>query len=503
MTAARQIRLAPSPERRAKRIASTDRARSRKHHDALRDLATKRHLAEVDLQAARIRIIGRSPGFSLRDKLDPGLPTDEQIRIAKLSNPTTPTQSDSESEPRQLLACERPIEVEGGEALKVRERYELLDDLRTISTKRTRTCGRKRISNTVQFSTRDGVVKFTGVEHCCNIHGCPVCAAKLYARRGLEVDTMVDLWIGPGEHRIGPEPAWAGMITLTIRHGLGDELAVTQRGLADAFRYLFSGRAGQELKRELKLEHYVRSYESTLGPNGWHPHLHVVTLCTEPPSPDTLRRLRERWRDCVERALGSSHTPALDIGCDVRPLVNGKGSYITKMGLEVAGGYDTKAASHGNRTYWQVAKDAAQGDRRSIALWKEAQKALFGTRQLTWSRGTRGKFGLPDLDDAALLASSTDESTEGSSSNAEPGAATPPEPMRLEIAGTTWDAGCRRDRRFLTRVVAAVAWAAETGDWSGVLALLRDSSSSDVGLRLCASTVGVGSCEPHTCCQMT
>lgn len=513
--------LRPSRCKRVNRMARADASRDRAVATAVRDLDWRRKEVDARLLAARRRIMGRSDEWFPRETINRIDATwskriDEQVRVLREGAPVEPPANVAECVGRVEgdSTCGDPLLPASGEgaSASVRDRYRLLDDLRALSTsKRTRVCRRMRISSEVQISATDGRIRIVGTACCGNIHGCPVCASKVYAKRAIEIDHCVERWIGYGDERIGPPTAWAGMLTTTIRHGLGSDLRETRKGISAAWRRVFQGSAGQALKRRLKLKHYVRGNEQTYGgKHGWHPHTHSVLLCDAEPSTEVLAEFAQRWADCVARELGESHRPDVRRRSTEKPGVNylspgvechaltqsRDGRYLAKMGLEVTGGIDTKEASSGNRTYWQVAQDAATGDIESIRVWQAAQKALFGTKQLTWSVGTKTKFDLLDLDDEQIVAQ--DEDGELPLSDSPP---SNPElnGLQLVVSADRWDESCRRDRFFVSRLHAATSEAVTSGDWSALLALVGRSSFVSVsGSVVTAPLVATETVEPNT-----
>jgi hypothetical protein len=149
------------------------------------------------------------------------------------------------------------------------------------------------------------------------------------------------------------------------------------------------------------------------------------------------------------------------------------GRYLQKLFFELTAPA-TKKAGNGNLSYWQVAEKAATGDNRYIAVWKEAQDALFGRKQLTWSHGSKRVFGIPDLTDETLVDEDGIDVT--------PLADT----LQIDIPGDVWDEGWRRDPLFGSRVVAALRVAAATGDYGGLLSLLSSDLARQHGGRSCA-----------------
>lgn len=427
---------------------------------AIRELSAKRAQTQHALELRRAVVLRDEP--KPKPIVDACALTDMQLMsVASLGwkdCSTRPIQcGDSDSEGS---CCNLPVELLSHDSSAI-EKYRLLDGLRCISRPRTRGCCRTRIANTVQVKVDGPTVTIQGVMHCGNVHGCPVCAARIYARRAFEIDSLIDQWIGYGPERKGPSKAAAYMLTFTVRHGVSNSLATTSSGIADAWRAMFAGRAGQNLRKQIGLKHFARSFEATHGQNGWHPHFHIIMLFDDPLSDEEMHVIAERWRHAVESTMGPDFAPDSEHGVDSKRLNEAHdGRYIEKMGLEIAGIY-TKGARNGNRTYWGIAQDAAKGDRFAAALWSEAQTALFGRRQLTWSRGTREAFELPDLTDEDIADSSSEEPEKSEH-----------EPFRLDVPSPIWDLAKRADRFFVSRFVGACAMAWESGDASPVLALL-------------------------------
>jgi hypothetical protein len=337
------------------------------------------------------------------------------------------------------------IEHEPNHATK---RARLLDALRPFSGKRTRNCRSKRIAPIVQVQSDNNRVRIRGLETCASVWSCPCCAALIYARRAGELEQAIEKWQGPAPL----------MLTLTVRHGPYDTLGKLRRGLMRAWRYFWSnGRGAQERKALLDVRHYVRSVEVMHSDaNGWHPHIHAFLFCgpelpredepaptveplelvapTEAPkkparrkkhseihlSEDVQKKLAKAWRRAVVKAftptasqmpgrspvararIGMQYRPTTTRGLDVRPY-NAAGGYLAKAGLEVSA-ITKEGKRKGSCSPWEIARRAAAGDRAAVALWQGYCGAMYGARQLTWSRGARRRFGLgrDDSDERAL-----------------------------------------------------------------------------------------------------
>lgn len=306
-------------------------------------------------------------------------------------------------------------------------------------------------------------MRLAGVETCGSVWTCPVCAARILAERAQEISTAVAEY---GAHR-----SW--MVTVTLRHGPHHDLYVLRRVLRDAYARLKSGRWGQRLRAELGWRGDVSALEVTHGENGWHPHLHAVWFAGS-DAPDA-EQLADAWRRAVETTVaehlrvaqapasvteqrlravvGARYTddphvyaeqvrdlvgvmPSADRGAVVTQCSDG--AYLAKMGLEVSGGLQQTAAA-GHRTAWQIAQHVAAGDVPSRRLWSDYSQALFGARQLVWSRAIRRELGLAPSRSDELVADVP----------AEPYA----ERMLIEFDGQEW--------RELSRSPRWLPWLAE------------------------------------------
>jgi hypothetical protein len=277
------------------------------------------------------------------------------------------------------------------------------------------------------------------------------------------------------------------MLTGTLRHAVSHKLATTSKVIADAWSLFFTGREGQEIREQLGVEFTIRALEATYGDeNGWHPHLHIVVFSNQSWSAKQKERIEERWRWAIESTAGyqQAFRPNEARGMNIAEVwKKSDGHYLQKMFLELtAPGY--KKAGNGNLTYWEVAEQAAAGSRRHVHIWQEAQDALFGRKQLTWSHRAKAFFGIEELADEALAHEDGIDATSIADT------------LQIEIPGPVWDDGWRRDRRFGSKVVAALRHAAESGDYGSLLALLSASLSRQGGGAGCSE--GRELCAPFT-----
>jgi hypothetical protein len=296
---------------------------------------------------------------------------------------------------------------------------------------RTSQCCRTRIAGAVALvRTPDDHLQFTGLS-TCGSQDCPVCAAKILARRAEEIKHACTEWRHEGCH--------VYMLTLTVRHALGDDLKWIRTQMSAAYSGMWKGRAGMALSQHCTREHHIKSTEVTFGSNGYHPHYHVLMFTTDELTDVHKREMLEAWKHQVSEKLGASHVP--DDAHGIELSVSHDDNYISKMGLEVAG-ITMKAAKGSNLTMWQVADCAAGGQKWARRVWHEYVKAMHGARRQVWSQGAKRYFGIKHLSDQAIA-----EAPIGDKQGP------------LYVAGiwlgTVWDSLCRSNEYWVTRVVHA------------------------------------------------
>ncbi len=272
--------------------------------------------------------------------------------------------------------------------------YELRDGLRELGTKRVGACGHRRIARDVEVVRRTATREsgetyqhayYRGLLRCGSVWECPVCAMQIRAERADELKRAVHVW-GPGN---------VAMLSLTVRHGLGDDLRATRQGITAAFQRFIRGRPWERFCKKYGIEYHVRALEVTHGLHGWHPHLHALLFLEIPLSTAELDAattwLQERWRNCIRRALGSDFVPN-DHGVDLRH--SKRADYLAKFSLELVDP-GTKRGRGNNRTPLQIAVSAVTGRcPDDEALWVAYCAGMRGAKMLTWSNGLRAAVEL-------------------------------------------------------------------------------------------------------------
>lgn len=276
-----------------------------------------------------------------------------------------------------------------------RRRMELSDMARVLLPDwRVADCHRFMLGGlvTVQHHPEHGSASYAGLNVCGSVWVCPVCAARIGAKRAAEIERGVSGWVAKGGQ--------VAMLTLTLRHRPGRRLAELNAAMNRAYRLMRQGRAWQEFEARYGLAGSITAREYTHGANGWHPHLHVLFFFRTGPSSGQLAEaeqwLAKRWRAQLAK-LGEDAD--LQHGTDLRPAERSAGKYIAKLtatwslGSELAAAA-AKRARGGNRTPAQLLESAAKGDHDAGELFREYANATYGNRWITWSRGLRELCGL-------------------------------------------------------------------------------------------------------------
>jgi hypothetical protein len=247
-----------------------------------------------------------------------------------------------------------------------------------------------------------GSAHLQGLVSCNSVWACPCCADKILAKRAAQVKQAV-AWAAYQGHHVK-------LVTMTMRHSFGDDVAHLVHGVADAWRLFWQGREAQAFKKKIGLVGWIRRIESTHGENGFHPHIHAIVITERELTGDDWAEWSMRWRTYVARGIGAAHAPTMDRGVDISDI-DSEGEYIAKAGLELAGDL-LKGTKHGNRTIWAVAESAGRGNVNDATSWRAWVAGTKGVRLLTWSAGFRklagirgepGEADLPELEALATM----------------------------------------------------------------------------------------------------
>lgn len=285
------------------------------------------------------------------------------------------------------------------------ERYMLKSVVnRILPRSRTSKCHRWRVpkqSLRVLRSIEHGKAFYAGLQVCGSVWLCPVCGAKITERRRGELVAAVGT---------AKAMEWQVMLlTLTVPHGMGDDLKAMLDQMMLAWRKTSSTRAGAKVRGAIGLEGTVRVLEVTDGENGFHPHFHVLLFLSSDVTTAGVEDLfRPLWQDaCVKAGLprpSDKHGVRVDDGSHAA-------AYASKWGLEseMTKGH-TKKGNRGSMTPWDMLRDVlANRSERSSKRFAVYADAFHGRRQLYWSNGLKSKLGVQDFTDEEIAAYQEDQ----------------------------------------------------------------------------------------------
>jgi hypothetical protein len=268
---------------------------------------------------------------------------------------------------------------------------------------RCKRCGRDLLGGAAAVVIKGETAHFAGVETCGRIWLCPVCAAKIRARRGDEIAEAVGRHIASG--------GGAYFVTATLPHEHGDALAASLDALTAAWRYLMSGRQYTDERTRYGILGNIKAVEITHGRNGWHPHIHAVILTKEwvdlgsGAMVDWVAGLDARWaRALIANGWNEGqygYRFRLDL---VTRSTSALAAYVTKvqesgLGNEIARSDMKVSRKKSSRTPLQILADfGTDGVADDLDLWREYERGTQGKSAIRWSRGLHGLL-LPDVEE--------------------------------------------------------------------------------------------------------
>lgn len=267
---------------------------------------------------------------------------------------------------------------------------------------RTSKCMRWRVPNLdmqVVFSPAYQRANYQGLQVCASPWVCPVCGTKIAERRRVEVACAIAAAKALG--------LTVCLLTLTVPHGLGDDLAELVAQVLKAYSKLFTGKAGAKLRERIGLEGTIRAMEVTHGLNGWHPHFHVLLFLGRGKhvTPEQAHaEIAPRWQRVCE-SVGLP-TPSLDRGCRVDGGEQASG-YVTKgstwgIESELTRGQSKVSRSRKGSTPFDLLRRYADGDKQAGALFAKYAEVFEGKRQLVWSDGLKRRLAVSETADDEL-----------------------------------------------------------------------------------------------------
>lgn len=315
-----------------------------------------------------------------------------------------------------------------------RIRHRLRHHLRSLSgNQHVNTCGVYVLETGAGIAEKDARYYYVGLVTCGKIWLCPVCSAKIRARRAAEIQTILTVALNYYKE----DGYVVKMVTLTARHHMGHSLSHLVKAINTNFRRnVLSGNVWISRAKRIGYVGMVKSVEILQGTNGWHPHLHCLLVLkpvapSSPVDPDAPKRrgrkpraqrsfeeeldefkvwLATQWRDFFlsDRELYKGNAPSLDVGVHWRDVDNPEAGaiYVSKVqewgaALELARS-DLKVGTRkqGDLKGWtpfelaerhRLTSDVDEQSRLR-QLWHEYQLAIKGTHAITISPALRARF---------------------------------------------------------------------------------------------------------------
>lgn len=257
-------------------------------------------------------------------------------------------------------------------------------------------------SQSIELLRRGGDARFSGVQTCGSVWGCPCCSARISEVRRQEL-RVLQKWVAerPGLRIV--------MMTLTARHRNRKLESLLER-MAAAKARMQNRNPWKPLRLSGVLVGSVSVREATHGENGWHPHYHV--LCVVKAGDDEaaialLEPLRRVWVECLKlEGLGGTLMRAFHLatGDTVAEYPNKIGKDLDQgaswgIAEEMTLGRLKRGRGEKGASPWQVLREAQSGDDDAKKLWREYATTMHGRRQQVWSNGLKEAVGLVEIED--------------------------------------------------------------------------------------------------------
>lgn len=261
-------------------------------------------------------------------------------------------------------------------------------------------------------SKESGRVSWHNVGVCGSVWTCPCCAPKINLRRREEIASAYEA--------VGAAGGVAYMMTYTVKHGIGDDVAVLVAKYKDAMQLLQKSQAFKEITRKKALKRpragslpylgylgRIANLEVTYGAkNGWHPHEHHLWFFERDLTARELTAVRTSLFDAWAEACEAVGLPrplktvkvggkVRYLGLDIRKALSAA-EYLSKFGherlwapeKELASSHVKQAKAKG-RTPFQLLADYADGDAQAGQKFTEFAEAFLGRHQLQFSRSLK------------------------------------------------------------------------------------------------------------------
>ncbi len=270
-----------------------------------------------------------------------------------------------------------------------------------VSTReRQRACRRSPNGDLVAIEKRLDRASYSGLQ-TCGYPSCPCCGPKLAAERAADIALALSEHYSRGGR--------VALLTLTLRHSRAQRLSDLLDGLGHAWSAI---RANKTPRRLLTahVDGWIKRLEVTTGPNGWHPHLHVLVFLhagtTDADVDELAAAMFGAWSGRLVREGLGEPTQEQGIDCKVLDLSAAHeklAEYVAKSAaLELASAGTKIGRRAQNRTPMQLLHDVVTvGLAEDLARWHEYEQAMKGRPHVLWSNGLRARLlpGIVELTD--------------------------------------------------------------------------------------------------------
>lgn len=248
---------------------------------------------------------------------------------------------------------------------------------------------------------------FSGLQSCCSVWDCKVCAWRISEIRREELTHATNRWIKSGNSIL--------MATYTIQHRLNTRLRNQIMQLKDARRKFKGGEGWKAIKRDYAIRGSIAATEVTFGINGWHTHIHELLFLegerlTDDNFTALTNRLRHRWQAKLQTVGANAD---FTHGVDLQNSDAYVSEYIAKFGHEPkteTWGMNreiTKAATRKTSKHGITPRGFlilySEGIQEAGLLFREYSRYFKGIKQLVWSKGLSDLLGMDEIRDDAKL----------------------------------------------------------------------------------------------------
>ena len=261
----------------------------------------------------------------------------------------------------------------------------------------------KGISEVSVCKTPQGTGVYKGLQTCGSVWDCPVCSAKVGARRAEECKQGLEKWL--------EMDGKVYFITLTFPHTNEQSAMELREKQRVALNFLKSNGEYKKLKKRLRYQGVIRSLEVTYGKkNGFHPHTHELFLCKNATTFGDIKNvLFPIWRKaCHKAGLG---IPNQAHGVDVQGGQKAA-EYINKFGQELTLSHLKKAKNDRHTPFSMLAAYHYDNDKELGQKFVEYSDAFFCSRQIFWTNGLKDLLGVSDMSDEELATLQDQKATE-------------------------------------------------------------------------------------------